>query len=572
MLSLYNRLTDTSNYIQSSEVIRARIVYTMLTVTSLLFTIYAIFVPFRTRQQLNDYHTYIYRALRPLEYPVYTLGFLGFYIIGIITYLGVRRGFLRRVLFGPSLMIYFGTVIAAAQNNMAYSQNILLLLIPLVIAALLDGERGLQIFTPIHFVISIGSYGYYIGQDAQNTLSNLITMTIGSFTIIFFIYLYLRINRLDRTETAIIANRRRMQIAQLTTQITRGIAESENQTETLQRIVEEISKSFPEAYHVQVFLIDTSGRIAQLTASTGRVGQKLLERNHSLPVGSVSVIGQVTQRQQAIRAEVGGQSSVHRPNELLPETRLEVAFPLNIGNRNIGALDLQAKSPDALEDEDIIALQAIADSIAIAIDNSRLIEQSQARVKENQQLIERMAAAQHQVEMLNRELTGTIWLDYLKKQEINIDFNFENNAIQSADDLTEAIMDAIQRDDIVRHAQGDKYIVAIPLRVRGEVIGAIEFEVDEELSAADIEMLNEVSERFGLAAENNRLYEESQRLAQREALVNEISSRIQSSSSVNATLSEAAKSLRDALKAKRVDIRLGVPSQTKREQSGDHVG
>jgi len=97
--------------------------------------------------------------------------------------------------------------------------------------------------------------------------------------------------------------------------------------------------------------------------------------------------------------------------------------------------------------------------------------------------------------------------------------------------------------------------------VRGQVIGAMEFEMDEtgNLSDEDMAMMEEVSEQLGLAAESNRLYETSQRIAQREALVNEISTRLQSGTSVEMTLTSAARSLKDVLKANRVAIRLGKP-------------
>jgi GAF domain-containing protein len=90
----------------------------------------------------------------------------------------------------------------------------------------------------------------------------------------------------------------------------------------------------------------------------------------------------------------------------------------------------------------------------------------------------------------------------------------------------------------------------------------MEFEVDENdsLSAEDLGLIEEVSEQLGLAAETNRLFETSQRLAQREALVNEIATRLQTSSSVNMTLTTAAQSLKEALKASKVAIRLGTPT------------
>jgi GAF domain-containing protein len=112
----------------------------------------------------------------------------------------------------------------------------------------------------------------------------------------------------------------------------------------------------------------------------------------------------------------------------------------------------------------------------------------------------------------------------------------------------------------------DGLTVAIPLRVRGRVIGAMEFELDDddEFDPDDLELVQEISERFGLAAENTRLVEESQRMAQREALINELSSRFQSARDVEATLAEAARSLSETFMAERVSIRLGVPEKPNR--------
>ena len=89
----------------------------------------------------------------------------------------------------------------------------------------------------------------------------------------------------------------------------------------------------------------------------------------------------------------------------------------------------------------------------------------------------------------------------------------------------------------------------------------MEFELDASgnLSAEDMNLLEEVGEQLGLAAETTRLFQGTQRLAQREALVNEIATRLQTSNNVETALTEAARSLRDALRAQKVAIRLGPP-------------
>ncbi|MEL6273205.1 MAG: GAF domain-containing protein, partial [Chloroflexota bacterium] len=460
------------------------------------FSAYALLVPFRTALNL-DARTYLFRALRPAEFPMFTVAFIAFYVLFIVTLAGIRLGYLQYVALLPTVMIYVSTISIALQSNIALAQNAYLLIVALIVAGLLDGERGLLIFLPVHFgVLIIG----FLTADAEsvsalqpNTWQGLLLLTITSSAIIVFLFLYHRTVVTETSEIEMSSSRRRLQLAQLTTRIARSISEVEDLDTILNQIVDEIKADYEAMYHVQVFLLDDTGRVAKLAASTGSVGTLLLERNHSLPVGSLSVIGQATQRQEPIVAIVGGEDSVHRPNDLLPDTRLEVALPLNVGNRNIGALDLQSRFTDVLEDGDLTALQAIADSIAITIDNARLLAQTKERLNENQQLVERMTENRQEIERLNRELTGAIWAEYLSRQRVdmNFDIDFTADNMMSSQQFTQSIVEALNRGEVVRRAEDDGYVVAIPLRVRGEVIGAMEFEIGDDLSQEDLDMLGE---------------------------------------------------------------------------------
>jgi putative methionine-R-sulfoxide reductase with GAF domain len=110
--------------------------------------------------------------------------------------------------------------------------------------------------------------------------------------------------------------------------------------ELLPRAVDLIRERFA-FYHVQIFLIDDIGEYAMLAASTGATGQKLLERRHRLAVGSQSVIGRVTATGQPVVAR--DTDPVYYRNELLPNTRAELALPITDGEKIIGALDVQSR-------------------------------------------------------------------------------------------------------------------------------------------------------------------------------------------------------------------------------------
>jgi signal transduction histidine kinase len=124
-------------------------------------------------------------------------------------------------------------------------------------------------------------------------------------------------------------------------------------------------------YYAGVFLIDEAGEFAILRAGRGEPGRIMMENNHKLSVGGNSMIGACTALNEArISLDVDSEK-VWYFNPVLPETRSEMALPLAIGNRVIGAVTVQSVEAAAFSEEDISSLQAMANQLAIAIDNAR---------------------------------------------------------------------------------------------------------------------------------------------------------------------------------------------------------
>jgi hypothetical protein len=213
--------------------------------------------------------------------------------------------------------------------------------------------------------------------------------------------------------------------------------------------------------------------------------------------------------------------------------------------------------------------QSLANSLSLAIDSIRQFESAKSQVEENQRLAEQTRSALREVERLNQRLIGRAWSEYLagKGDQLGLDFDLETSESTPASEWTQSLKNAVETGIVIQ----DDNVISVPLRVRGVIVGAVEFELgeDAEFTPADMELVQEVSDRFGLAAENTRLVEESQRVAQRETLINEITSRLQSANNVEATLAEAARSLVETLQANKVAIRLGIPEKpTNRQKNG----
>ncbi len=123
-------------------------------------------------------------------------------------------------------------------------------------------------------------------------------------------------------------------------------------------------------YHAGIFLLDETGEWAVLRQATGEAGQRMLAKKHRLAVGGKSIVGWVTgNRQPRIALDVGA-DAVHFKNPDLPHTRSEMALPLIVGDRLLGALDVQSTEEAAFDDEDVAILSLMADQVAVAIENA----------------------------------------------------------------------------------------------------------------------------------------------------------------------------------------------------------
>jgi len=94
-------------------------------------------------------------------------------------------------------------------------------------------------------------------------------------------------------------------------------------------------------------------------------------------------------------------------------------------------------------------------------------------------------------------------------------------------------------------------ILKVPISLRGEVIGTIDLkdETGEEWDEGSIATAQAVADQISQALENARLFEQTQRRADRERRVLEITSRIRSTTDPEAMVKIATAELQNALNA-----------------------
>jgi GAF domain-containing protein len=323
--------------------------------------------------------------------------------------------------------------------------------------------------------------------------------------------------------------------------------------------------------HVNLYTIEPDSQYVVLRASTGPTGERLLAQEEKIEIGGLTVVGHATRTGEAFLVPDLTHNTIYSPHDLLPKTRSELAIPLVINNEIIGALDVQSSHPNAFDAETVSLLRAIALQVTMAVDGLRLHESVERSMRENQALNEQTQASLREIRRLNYLLTGRAWADYIRQQAdaaaMTLEFEDERTQTHPEADWTPSLDRAASEHRVITtHADG-RHVIALPIMVRDEVIGAMEFELDpdSDISDSNLELISAVGQRLGLAMENRRLFDETQRVAQREALINDIGAQLQSATGVDAIIQHAAHHLQESLAAQRVTIRIGV--QPDAEQS-----
>ncbi len=369
------------------------------------------------------------------------------------------------------------------------------------------------------------------------------------------------------TSAAVIAtweSRRAADLLNASSEIGQIIAK-ELQLETLlNRSVELIRDRFA-FYHVQVFMIDEARDFARLAASTGDIGQQLIARGHRLRVGSRSVVGRAAQVGTPIMVSDTESDSIHARNELLPYTRSELAIPLLDSEDIIGVLDVQSTRPNAFGVNDIQALQVMANQLATAIRNARLFEAQAASVKENKRLLLEAESNLREIQRLNRQMTKEAWQQYLEHPNRASAIMFDGTTLSDDAPWSEKMLEATLKRRAVSQLDGNLYTVAVPIVLRGEVLGAIEIETTSETEHQDIvEMVQSVAQRLAISLDNARLFEESQEATAQEQRINNIGLRYQAAANIDELLQITLLELSDSLGATSGSIRIGAL------RNGDH--
>jgi GAF domain-containing protein len=344
-----------------------------------------------------------------------------------------------------------------------------------------------------------------------------------------------------------VANRTRESLHK-TTQLEAAayVARKITSTGDLQALLTDIARTVAEQfrlYHVGIFLLDESSQNAVLQAASSHGGARMLEAGHRLKVGSQGIVGYVTDRGKPRIALDVGADAFFLKNPFLPQTRSEMTLPLIAREKVIGALDVQSELPQAFSESDIEIMQTLADQLATAIENARLISESQFAIS--------------QYEAINTLLTPQLWSKFLKGRKHAYQYRPTGLRPYTGSDL-----------DI------DEGTLQIPITLRGQEIGMINLHRKPSAPAwgnRERGLASEVAAQVALALENARLLEETTHRAEVERMTAEISTRIGSSTLYESIIKTAAEELSRALGGPEVLVQI-QPAQPQASGNGSSNG
>jgi len=402
-----------------------------------------------------------------------------------------------------------------------------------------------------------------------------------------------------------IAQRRAQQL-RTAAEIARDTSGTLDLDELVRKVVYLVRERF-NFYHASIFLLDSASEYAILRESTGEAGRQMKLANHRLAVGSQSIVGQVTSRGEPLVVNDVSKDPTHLPNPLLPDTRAELAIPLKIADRVLGAMDVQSNQKNAFAVEDISILQVLADQLATAVVNAQLFAETQETLAQHRLLhhITTAAASSGSVEEalissvqgLRVTLAGDLVTVLLINDTDNTlkvrasagydDLDLEQVAIPIGQGITGWVASTRQPARVEDVRADPRYIgicektrseLAVPLIYRDQLLGVLNLESErvKAYDESDQEMFGTLGSSLAAIIANASLIEQIRLKVDRQRLLYEVTSKIRRTVDINSILETSANEINRALGARRTRIEITAgktgPSNSPLPQDGRKNG
>jgi sensor domain CHASE-containing protein/GAF domain-containing protein len=296
-----------------------------------------------------------------------------------------------------------------------------------------------------------------------------------------------------------------------------------NQPEYLEKATKLIQDQFKLTF-VGVYLMTETIGWVELITHAGVESDPRIAQAHKISLSDLPLINQTIISRKTVYEPNASATNPASTAPYLPATRSILAVPLMGKHQVIGALCIYSDLPDCFDEGDIQALEGLADSLSIGIENA-----SSYREVENNLKI---------AQTLHQQYLGKAWANTALAAG-GLSFTYDN--------------------DQLNQSSGETRTFNIPLELREQNIGQLRLELDRaNLSPEELVMLNTIATDTATALENTRLLEDTQRRVEREQFLAELSNKVHASTDVDSILRTAILELGRRMRASEALIHLDV--------------
>lgn len=379
------------------------------------------------------------------------------------------------------------------------------------------------------------------------------------------------------------------------TQVGTDISRVLDTDELLQRVVD-LTKSAFSLYHAHVYVLD--GQLLRLVAGAGDVGRQMVAEGWHIPLeNTLSVVARAARSAEPVVLNRVHRGTDFLQNPLLPHTRAELAVPLAVGGDVLGVLDVQADTVGFFADEDVPVYAALGAQVAVALQNARLFSRAQATLAETEALynvsrtlntITELPALLHSVAQMVAESLSATWtmlvtVDMISnriEQKTAVGPDAEDMLPETFDDLMASlsgwVLTQVQpllspkgepdsRESLEQQQRrlrmGIGSIVIVPLHYHDKLLGvlsAINPMHGRDFTEQDVNLLTAIGNQVAAAIENRNLLAHSQKRAQHEQAIREVTEKLRAAPNLDMLLETAAEELGTRLGVRHSVLELGI--------------
>lgn len=314
-------------------------------------------------------------------------------------YLGLIAGHLlalillhRRMLHQTALLYCTGlwfTILAATSGNgwPLYTTGGNLFVMTLIAGLMLGPMWGFAFAATsalsVLGIVWLGQAGYVFVQNAVSPFRPVANFGISLLVVALIVWLSSR----DLSKYAANEKQRQSLLLKRSLQleavadIALAAAPQTDLDDLLSTLVDLLVERF-ELYCVALFQIDKELELLKPRAISANPEHVTIDQIRAIPLGARSILAHVVHSQKHYLAKDIAHDPLYLHSPHLPRTKSELALPIKVGDELFGVLDILSSEDPPLDQDEINALQVLANHIGTAIHNRSLLEATQRHLEE----------------------------------------------------------------------------------------------------------------------------------------------------------------------------------------------